>query len=70
METPEEKEASRAISVEELERRQDEFDVPEGAIAAFRAGAAPVIVFLRSTGEEYMLASPEDTCPPGTDRRL
>lgn len=69
METPE-KDAPRAITVEELESRRQEFDVPTGAIAAFRAGATPVVVFLRSTGEPYMLASPEDTCPPGADRHL
>lgn len=62
--------APKVITVAELDRRRDEFDVPEGAEAAMRAGSSPAIVFLRATGEEYQLADPADDAPPGTPRPL
>jgi hypothetical protein len=62
--------AQKTVSLTELETRKEEFEVPHGAIEAFKAGAAPVIVFMRDTGEEYMLADNHDDQPPGMDRRL
>lgn len=62
--------AHKSVTLQELERREGEFEVPDGAIAALKAGAAPVIVFLRSTGEEYTLVSREDDNPPGEPREL
>jgi hypothetical protein len=58
--------APKAVSLEELERRKGEFDIPEGAIAAYQAGGAPTVVFLRSTGEPYQLVSPNDDRPTTT----
>lgn len=52
--------APKVVTLEELERRHDEFEVPKGAVEAFKAGSSPVIVFMRSTGEEYQIASPDD----------
>ena len=52
--------APKVVSLDELEERRDEFEVPNGAIEAFKAGSAPVIVFMRSTGEEYQLAETGD----------
>lgn len=60
----------KVVTLAELERRRDEFDVPDGAIAALRAGSSPPIVFLRATGEEYQLADPHDDAPPGAPRPL
>ena len=62
--------AHKSVTLRELERRAGEFEVPDGAIAALKAGAVPVIVFLRSTGEEYTLVSREDDNPPGAPREL
>lgn len=62
--------AHKTVSLDELETRKDEFEVPAGAVEAFKAGAMPVIVFLRGTGEEYMLADSHDDQPPGMDRHL
>lgn len=70
MDTNEKQPPQKAITIEDLERRQHEFDVPEGAIAAFKAGAMEPIVFLRSTREPYLITSPEDNCPPGEPRQL
>lgn len=64
------KDAPKVVTLTELEARKGEFDVPDGAIAALKAGAATPIVFLRSTGEEYQLASPCDDAPPGAPRDL
>jgi hypothetical protein len=58
--------APKVVSLKELEARRDEFDVPTGAVEALKAGSSPVIVFLRSTGEEYMLADREDETPSRT----
>ena len=60
--------APKVVTMAELERRRDEFEVPDGAVAAMRAGSAPAIVFLRATGEEYQLADPHDDAPPGAPR--
>ena len=62
--------APKVVTLAELERRRDEFDVPDGAIAALRAGSSPAIVFLRSTGEQDQLADPHDDAPPGAPRPL
>ena len=62
--------AHRSVTLKDLKQREGEFEVPNGAIAALKAGAAPVIVFLRSTGEEYTLVSCEDDNPPGEPRDL
>lgn len=53
--------APKIVTIEELATRRDEFDVPAGAVAALQAGSAPVIVFLRATGEEYQLAAEHET---------
>ena len=58
--------APKVVSLDELEERRDEFEVPNGAIEAFKAGSAPVIVFMRSTGEEYQLAETGDRHEPLT----
>lgn len=55
--------APKVVTLDELESRRDEFEVPNGAVEAFKAGSSPVIVFMRSTGEEYQIASPEDDHP-------
>lgn len=52
--------APKVVTLGELEERQDEFEVPNGAVEAFKAGSAPVIVYMRSTGEEYQIASTGD----------
>ena len=62
--------APKVVTLTELERRRDEFEVPDGAIPALRAGSSPPIVFLRATGEPYQLAEPSDDTPPGTPRPL
>lgn len=53
----------KVLTLDELAKRRDEFEVPKGAIEAFKSGAMPVVVFLRSTGEEYMLADPHVQTP-------
>jgi hypothetical protein len=58
--------APKVVTLDELETRRDEFDVPKGAVEAFKAGSSPVIVFMRSTGEEYQIASAEDEHPART----
>lgn len=63
-------EAPKVVTLSELERRRPEFEIPDGALEAFKAGAAPVVVFLRATGETYQLADPQDNCPPAEPRRL
>lgn len=62
--------AHKTVSLDELESRKHEFDVPNGAVEAFKAGAMPVIVFLRETGEQFLLADSRDDQPPGQDRHL
>lgn len=58
--------APKVVTLDELEERRDEFEIPNGAIEAFKAGSAPVIVFMRSNGEEYQLADQEDEHPART----
>lgn len=67
METPMH-DAPKVITPQELDARRGEFDVPRGALEAFKAGASPVVVFLRDTGEPYQLGAPEDDAPPGSHR--
>ncbi|MFN3428397.1 MAG: hypothetical protein ACK46X_00430 [Candidatus Sericytochromatia bacterium] len=66
MDTQFNQDAPKVVSLQELETRRAEFEVPSGAIEALKAGSSPVMVFLRSTGEEYMLADREDTTPART----
>jgi hypothetical protein len=54
------------LTLEELNQRRDEFDVPNGAIEALKAGSAPVVVFLRGTNEEYELVDNDEIHPSRT----
>lgn len=62
--------APKVVTLAELEAKREEFDEPEGAIAALKAGSATPMVFLRATGEAYQLADPGDDTPPGTPREI
>lgn len=64
------KDAPKVVTLAEIEARPNDYEVPDGAIAALRAGAASPIVFLRATGEAYQLADPHDDAPPGQPRPL
>ena len=66
MDTQYQHNAPKVVTLPELERRREEFDVPEGALEALRAGSAPVIVFLRADGEPYNLVNPQETIPART----
>ena len=50
----------RVLTLEELQSRRDEFEVPNGALEALKAGSAPIVVFMRDTGDEYEVVDADE----------
>lgn len=56
----------RVLTLDELNERRSEFDVPNGALEALKAGSTPVVVFMRDTGDEYELVDSDEQHPART----
>jgi hypothetical protein len=56
----------KVVSLTELKQRESEFEVPAGALEALKAGSAPVVVFLRETGDQYEVVDSDETHPART----
>jgi hypothetical protein len=56
----------KVVTLAELNERRDEFDVPHGAIQALKAGSAPIVVFMRDTGDEYEVVDCDEEHPART----